>query len=88
MITGGVSNNPERTKEQADLAVEEGIRTFSLGINANVNVTELLTIAGGKQSNVFQWDDFNEIHELLLALSSSLCPYAVFFKAAIECMQN
>jgi len=74
VITDGTSNEPDKTKEEADAAVAEGIRTFALGVTENVGEEELINIAGGNPANVFRSADFDTIVELLRHVSEHICP--------------
>lgn len=74
VLTDGVSNNRALTVASANVAISQGIRTFSVGITPNVNQEELLAIAGNDPGRVFTSHDFAELVKLLAPLSLKICP--------------
>lgn len=73
VVTDGISADPDATREAAQAAIAQGIRTFSVGITDNVNPQELLDIAGGIAENVFRADEFDRLLSLLRGVSVKVC---------------
>lgn len=78
VITDGLSNNPDSTKAAAITAINEGIRTFAVGVGSELLTNqqmgrELLDIAGGNSKNVFTADTFDDLTAILNPLGQSVC---------------
>jgi len=72
-MTDGVSNDPNATLASAQNIQEAGIRSFSVGIGASINPTELQDIAGNDPSHVFNTDGFANLLKLLQPVSQNIC---------------
>lgn len=73
VLTDGASNNDSWTIAAAHKLITMGVRTFSVGITANIKQQELLAIADGDASRVFNTDNFDELIKLLAPLSRKIC---------------
>lgn len=73
LITDGESTIPSFTEASANTAINDGIRTFSVGIGNSANQQELLYIANGEADHVFTVNDFDELVTLLDPLSRAIC---------------
>lgn len=74
VLTDGESSIPLLTIASANKAIDMGIRTFSVGIGANTNQQELLTIANGNSKNVFSISNFENLKKIVNPLSRAVCP--------------
>jgi hypothetical protein len=74
VITDGISNQPDKTKEEADAARGHGINLYALGITEFVSETELLDIAGGDAGKVFLAGNWDDLVYLMKSVSEALCP--------------
>ena len=73
----------QQTKEgvmnRVDLAVatrklsRKGVEVFVLGVGDNVNIPEMLVIAGDKDENVYLADNFDELETVVEGLVNSFC---------------
>lgn len=73
ILTDGESTIPDFTTQVANVAINMGIRLFSVGITEYINNEELLTIAGNDASRVFSTENFDELVNLLTPLSVKIC---------------
>ncbi|XP_035716571.1 uncharacterized protein LOC118439401 [Folsomia candida] len=74
VITDGISNQPDKTKEEADAARGHGIMLYALGITEFVSEMELLDITGGDVGKVFLAGNWDDLVYLMKSVSEALCP--------------
>ncbi|XP_064613512.1 collagen alpha-4(VI) chain-like [Liolophura sinensis] len=74
VLTDGLSNTPDRTKEEAYLAREEGIIMFVVGIGWGVDEDELAAIGSEPKENfILQIDDFFSLSSIKDKLAIKAC---------------
>ncbi|XP_061172938.1 cartilage matrix protein-like [Saccostrea echinata] len=74
VMTDGISRLPRKTMEQSELARNENITIFAIGIGNKVDKTELKRIANDPNSkHVFHVSDFNGLHAIKDLLVLSTC---------------
>lgn len=73
VITDGLSNDPTATALAAEDAISNGIRTYSVGVGASVDQQELLDIADGNSSHVFNAATFDGLVNVLDPISRTIC---------------
>ncbi|KAL3865536.1 hypothetical protein ACJMK2_042912 [Sinanodonta woodiana] len=71
VITDGLSKYPTLTKAQADLAKNEGITLFAIGIGNETQQEELKNIASGDR--VYQVEGFDALETINLAVAHTTC---------------
>ena len=74
----------EGVMDRVDLAAatrklsRKGVEVFVLGVGDNVNIPEMLVIAGDKDENVYLADNFDELETVVEGLVDSFCKGTVF----------
>ncbi len=72
VITDGESDFKNLTIASANLAVQNGVRIFAVGVG-NANRAELMGITGGKEENVFMLQQWDQLKMFVETLSIKLC---------------
>lgn len=89
IVTDGRSNNPVATVTQSQLAHEENIEIFSIGIGSRTNQQELQNIASDpKSSHVFTINNYtaNSFVTILQSLTKGICRSKfLLFKILLSC---
>lgn len=89
VLTDGLSNNPERTKEEAYLAREEGIIMFVVGIGWGVDESELGAIGSEPKENfILQIDDFFSLSTIKDKLAIKACKGKIYYLVQKSCLNN
>lgn len=73
VLTDGASTDHTATLTSAGIAAVLGIRSFAVGIGNSVNQPELIDIAGGNSSRVYNANNFDDLIALLNPLSIAIC---------------
>lgn len=74
VMTDGISRYPQETKEQSELARQENITIFAIGIGNKVDKTELKRIANDPNNkHLFHVSDFAGLHAIKKLLVLSAC---------------
>ena len=77
VITDGKSNEPELTRQEADILHQLGVKVFAIGIGTGVDDTELGHIASAEQY-VFKIENFDAFETLKEELQNSACNGMIF----------
>ena len=77
VITDGKSNEPELTRQEADILRQLGVKVFAVGIGTGVDDTELGHIASAEQY-VFKIENFDAFETLKEELQNSACNGMIF----------
>ena len=72
VITDGKSNEPEFTRQEADVLHQLGVKVFAVGIGTGVDDTELEHIASTEQY-VFRIQNYDAFETLQAELQNSAC---------------
>ena len=74
IITDGESNDPGNTKVQAELVRRAGITLFSVGVGANIKMSELEEMATDPDaSHVFTVNDFSKLAQIKALFQRQTC---------------
>lgn len=74
LFTDGKSDNSEKTKEEAALLRNEGVRIFSIGVGSGPKIEELQSIASSpSDEHVFQVSSFSALSHILNAVQTRTC---------------
>ncbi|XP_065934945.1 uncharacterized protein [Magallana gigas] len=78
LFTDGKSDNSEKTKEEAALLRNEGVRIFSIGVGSGPKIEELQSIASSpSDEHVFQVSSFSALSHILNAVQTRTCQASV-----------
>ncbi len=72
VVTDGDSEDSVATAHQADLAREDGIHVFAVGVGHNIKPSELVSIAS-TPDDVFQVDNYNLLERIKDMLAERAC---------------
>ncbi|KAM9353570.1 collagen alpha-6(VI) chain-like [Symphorus nematophorus] len=72
VITDGAATDPELLQQSSDELRDIGVTVISIGVKGAVR-KELVTMAGGDRSKVFEVDDFKALETLYKQISTILC---------------
>lgn len=72
-LTDGGSTDKAATKAAAQRVKAAGVQAYSVGIGSGIVADELLAIAGGDQTHVFNTDGFDDLLKLLRPVSQEVC---------------
>jgi hypothetical protein len=73
VLTDGHSDDNSLTVASAANAETAGIATFAVGIGSNVDINELIAIAGNNPARVLSAGDFDSLIELIFTINSQTC---------------
>lgn len=73
ILTDGASNVPSATLTSIGNAINQGIRTFAVGVGPSTSQKELLALAGGNKDRLFTASSFDELTSLLNPLKQVIC---------------
>ncbi|XP_052715472.1 deleted in malignant brain tumors 1 protein-like [Crassostrea angulata] len=78
LFTDGKSDNSEKTKEEAALLRNEGVRIFSIGVGSGPKIEELQSIASSpSDEHIFQVSSFSALSHILNAVQTRTCQASV-----------
>lgn len=72
VVTDGMSSSTANTIHQADLARQDNIALFSIGVGSNVNQAELEGIAN-RNADVFNVNSYSELPTLIRSVLRHTC---------------